>query len=264
MTYLAFPAFLKAGVDDDILCEGNPQVLQFGANGTHPLSNIQWTQIPNGAPSLALSNSTISNPTLAVPALAAGTNLLYQVSAVVDSCNVVDTVRIHVVDTPSVNFQVVPASAAAATDGAATISATGNLAQFNYAWQTGATAAAINNLAVGNYWVTTTDFYGCQAVDSATVSFGSTIQTLAQAPPPFNIFPNPTKDRQIHIHFHTASTAPIQCSIYNSLGQLIPFQYEVQASQKQHRLELKQAISGIYWLQIQIGERTYTQKVVLN
>jgi hypothetical protein len=264
MTYLAFPAFIKAATSKTVLCEGSPQIVQLSMSGTHLPSNIQWTQIANGAPMVSPSNFNISNPILVVPALSAGVTLVYEVTATVDSCSVMDTISLYIVDTPNITLQVTNTSSLGSTDGAATISATGNLAQFNYQWETGVSSTAINNLAVGNYWVTATDYYGCQSVDTAIISFGTNIQTISKLRPPFKIYPNPTDGKNIQIELDVP-TESILFSVYNSLGQVVPiYQVSLSVGEKNYRLDLNQQIPGVYWLQIQIGNRSYTQKVVLN
>jgi hypothetical protein len=59
---------------------------------------------------------------------------------------------------------------AGASNGSATAITSGGNAPFNYAWNTGATGANLQNLAGGTYTATITDVNGCQATTTATVS----------------------------------------------------------------------------------------------
>jgi len=55
-------------------------------------------------------------------------------------------------------------------NGSAQVSASGGTAPYQYAWSNGApNSPNAQNLAAGNYTVTVTDFYGCQAVESFSV-----------------------------------------------------------------------------------------------
>lgn len=53
--------------------------------------------------------------------------------------------------------------------GSLTANPSGGTAPYNYLWNTGATTATINNLAVGNYTVTVTDVNGCTGVATACI-----------------------------------------------------------------------------------------------
>lgn len=55
-------------------------------------------------------------------------------------------------------------------DGSATISATGGSAPYTYNWSNGASAATVNNLTAGDYYITVTDNSGCSSVDTVTVN----------------------------------------------------------------------------------------------
>lgn len=57
-----------------------------------------------------------------------------------------------------------------ATNGSATVTATGGTAPFRYAWSTGATTQTINNLAAGNYTVTVTDNTNCASTTTTTIN----------------------------------------------------------------------------------------------
>jgi len=55
-------------------------------------------------------------------------------------------------------------------DGSATVSVTGGLPPYNFAWSSGAAANTATNLAAGTYAVTVTDANNCTATGSATLS----------------------------------------------------------------------------------------------
>lgn len=57
-----------------------------------------------------------------------------------------------------------------ASDGTATVSATGGIAPYIYSWSTGATGATISNQAAGSYRVTATDASGCTALETIVIT----------------------------------------------------------------------------------------------
>ncbi|WP_460944016.1 beta strand repeat-containing protein, partial [Spirosoma daeguense] len=55
-------------------------------------------------------------------------------------------------------------------DGSATVSASGSVGNYTYAWNTGATTSTINSLTAGNYSVQVTDANGCQQTRSVDIT----------------------------------------------------------------------------------------------
>lgn len=68
----------------------------------------------------------------------------------------------------------VNASGQTATDGSATVGASGGTPPYTYLWSTGATTGTIANAAPGTYTVTVTDAHNCTATDAETVTFSAT------------------------------------------------------------------------------------------
>ncbi len=68
------------------------------------------------------------------------------------------------------NASATPETANGANDGSATAAPSGGTAPYQYSWNTGDTAAAILNLAPGNYTVTVADANGCVSFQSVTVN----------------------------------------------------------------------------------------------
>jgi len=59
-----------------------------------------------------------------------------------------------------------------ATDGTATVNATGGISPYTYSWSNGASTSSVNNLASGNYTVDVVDANGCTATENFTILAG--------------------------------------------------------------------------------------------
>jgi len=263
--FAAYRHFIKAAVSDDVLCANETKLLQLGASGLSPATNIQWTQVNNGAPTVALSNANILNPTLNVPALSGGTVLQYVIDATMASCQVSDTISIRIVDNPTINFQITDVSSAGAMDGSVMATVAGNLQVFSYDWQTGANVATINNLGVGDYTLTATDYYGCQSVDTATVSVGSAIHNLTTMITSMDVLPNPTQDKTIHLQLRSERNTEGQLLILDVLGQVVKeYPITIPRGTIQKDIPLQDLPTGIYTLHIRTAQQGLSKKVILH
>lgn len=266
--FITFPHFLKVSASKDIVCANSPQVLQLGVTGTGSLTNIQWQPIGGTPSNLVVSNNSIVNPSLSLPALSGGTVLQYQVTADLgtDSCtqNISQILTIRVVENPTITKQITNASTS--TDGAIMTTVNGNLTQFDYDWSSGQATGSLTNLGIGDYILTVTDYYGCQTRDTTTVTFGSSVNKLLGENMDWKIYPNPTQNKQLYLQASTTNllslATTVDLRLFNSLGQIIYTQ--TVAAQPQIRLELSTLPTGNYWLQIRTGATYVTKKIRLE
>ncbi len=274
LQFVKFEPFIKTYASQHVICANSPQIIQLDASGTAPLQDIEWFwPTINGIP-MVVSNPTIKNPTVSLPALAAGTRLEYAISANLgnQSCdsNVIAFVYIEVVARPTVTAQIVPVNQTAATAGSITTTATGNLAQFEYNWGTGATTAALSNLPIGDYELTVTDYYGCQTQDTLTVTTGSSVRQLdATAGLDWQVAPNPTQFKQLQIQtiaestiYNKVHTTTVNFSMFNNLGQLV--YQEIKPWSESYQFSLQHLPSGNYWLKISTTEGYVTKKISIQ
>jgi len=69
----------------------------------------------------------------------------------------------------NLDISTTPTTTCGASDGTATVAASGGVAPYTYLWSTGGTTTTITDLAPGSYGVTVTDADGCATVGMATV-----------------------------------------------------------------------------------------------
>ena len=268
--FITFPHFLKVSASQDIICANSPQTLQLGVTGTGSLSNIKWSPYGNTDTTLVVSNDSISNPTVSLPALTGGTVLQYEVTANIDadSCaqNVRQLLTIRVLENPTIAKQVTNASTSVSTDGEVVTMVSGNLTQFRYDWNDGSTDANQSNLTVGDYVVTVTDYYGCSTVDTTNITFGSSITKIDEATLEWSVYPNPSQNKQVYLQTTIQNPLSlgelVDLSVFNSLGQLV--YTKVVSLTPQIQLDFNRLPEGNYWLQIRTKDRYVTKKIRLE
>ena len=86
-------------------------------------------------------------------------------------CQIIDTIKIDAVDCSTLNttFTSSDETDFKAFDGFIEAQVNGGVPPYNYNWSVNDTTALISNLTVGDYFLTTTDFIGCQTFDTITI-----------------------------------------------------------------------------------------------
>ncbi|HXB13769.1 MAG TPA: hypothetical protein VNZ45_17400, partial [Bacteroidia bacterium] len=85
-------------------------------------------------------------------------------------CVVTDTFKILQSAGPVVKTSQVNNICFGASNGSATVTASGGTGKFTYSWSTGNTSTSVSNLASGTYTVTVTDSAGCSGTASVTIT----------------------------------------------------------------------------------------------
>ncbi|KAA5533161.1 T9SS type A sorting domain-containing protein [Taibaiella lutea] len=119
-----------------------------------------------------------------------------------------------------------------------------------YLWNTMGTTQTIAVNDPGLYSVTVSNGFGCSSRDSININFSSVgFQELNIDTPFFSIYPNPAKGF-LNITVNQF-IKPIDCAIYNLNGKLIK---RIRIVQKNERLDMRNFISGTYYLKPLNGE----------
>lgn len=87
-----------------------------------------------------------------------------------NGCIITDSVVISQVDSLTVQYVMSPVSCTDQHDGKISITVSGGNGDFTYQWSNGASLPDIEELYAGEYEVTVTDFMGCTAIKSVTVT----------------------------------------------------------------------------------------------
>jgi surface protein len=152
--YFYTQSFEASAGDDLFICF--PDTAQLNASGG---SIYSWS------PMEGLDDPNIPNP-MASP----DTTTTYFVDIMNDEgCLVSDEVTVFVNPLLMANASATNETGEAANDGTATVVASGGQAPYSFAWSNGENTPSIQNLAPGLYFVTLTDAFNCQAIDTTEV-----------------------------------------------------------------------------------------------
>ena len=164
---------------DMTICEGdNPPTLPIVSNATGTSTIFyQWQEsqvsCDSGFTDIAGATSQDYNP----PALSSTT--YYRLVASIDGCNGIEgcsnisnCLTITVFENPVLSTSGVDVTCNGASDGSATVTASGGTPGYTYAWDDPAaqTTMTATNLDAGTYTVVVTDTNGCTAEDAYTIS----------------------------------------------------------------------------------------------
>jgi hypothetical protein len=84
-----------------------------------------------------------------------------------------------------IDLEIINPGCSGNSTGSISASATGGVSPYLFIWSTGDTAVSVDNLPVGTYYVTATDSYGCEQIDSATLVTGTSIDLFMESSDPF-------------------------------------------------------------------------------
>ncbi len=172
------------------------------------------------------------------------------------ACTASIDATIYVGDEPAVNVNVIDASTASTTDGSVSVSITGGLAPYSYAWSNGDIDDVMANVGVGTYSLTVTDAAGCETiVTDIIVDFTNSINVNQMS---YAVYPNPAND-MVYVEFENMTANRIE--LVNMLGQTL---LSVAIADDVTLLNLESYQAGVYFIRIHAGETTYTEKLMVD
>lgn len=174
---------------------------------------------------------------------------------------VVDSVSLIKSWTPYSNsFNVTNATGAGTMDGSATANTVGPNGPFTYAWSNGPTTASNTNLNPGTYFVTITNDFGCERVDSVTIGTGVSVDP-AFSDWQVEVNPNPF-DQTTRISFPNTEHEPLDLEVFDAKGRTVWKMEGITAESM--TLNLEGLESGIYFYRLGNESRSHSGKLILR
>ncbi|MFD1551776.1 hypothetical protein DNU06_02245 [Putridiphycobacter roseus] len=158
-------------VTDAVGCVRTGSVLINPISSINGSVNGSTVVCPNTTGTVSVSASGSNPPFTYLWSNGATTNVLSGVSLGGYACQITDAVGCSInksttlssVSPVHIAVSTTPATCIFNTDGAVTANAYGGVAPYTYSYSGGVTTASVNNLGVGDYWVTVTDANGCSS-----------------------------------------------------------------------------------------------------
>ena len=132
----------------------------------------------------------------------------------------------------------------------------------NYLWNNGETTQTVQVNSTGNYWVTVTDFNGCEATDTLQVLVTVNVQPYVLSEGVL-IYPNPTHS-SLSVSFMNEEQKEIYLWLISSDGKMIWSDHSIKERRVMRNIELEQYARGMYIFQIVTGDIKKEYKVVLK
>jgi hypothetical protein len=148
------------------ICSTNPTITAFGNTPGTGFSGL-WT----ASPSTGVVFGSATSATSSVTFPGAGTyTITWTVTNICSGVSASASFTVNVYDPPVLAISGTNPTLVGASDGTATVVASGGSGSFSYSWSTGGTTATITGLAAGTYSVLVTDLIsGCSASASVTL-----------------------------------------------------------------------------------------------
>lgn len=118
---------------------------------------------------------------------------------------------------------------------------------YSFAWSNGDTTQNLSGLNSGVYILTTTDFDGCQDIDTATV--GNVAIEQVNWISYVSLYPNPTNSN-ITLDYVFTENQDLNIEIFNTIGQLIIDQKELNTQKGKVTFDMLLKASGVYFVKL--------------
>lgn len=147
-------------------------------------------------------------------------------------------------------------------NGAINVTISGGTSPYSSTWSNSANTEDLTAIAAGVYTTTVTDANGCTASKTDTVDFFVSI-TLVDGSYSINMYPNPTQGvAYVDVKLDAANDVTVE--VYNVAGQIVDKVKEYGVTNAKIALDLTQHAAGVYNTKITIGDKTITQRLIVN
>ncbi|PLX08061.1 MAG: hypothetical protein C0596_08515, partial [Marinilabiliales bacterium] len=171
------------------------------------------------------------------------------------SCTAENSFYISVHESPTIVVNVTSASGEFASDGAAEAVVTGGTEPYTIIWSTLNEGETLTGLTPGNYSVEVFDANGCTDAEDFIVDW---VDIIVDNEIVYSIYPNPT-DHIVYIE--TESNLCDQIQIIDILGQVV---YSYQPVISKTSIDLSHYQPGVYFVKLYVGDKEFTQKLVVK
>lgn len=232
------------------LCQNtyvNPGVVVLGGCGTY---HYQWS------PNINLSSDTILNPDILV-----GDSITYTLN-VSDSLGNFESLQYNVFPAVASHIQFDTTNCL----GCSPHIETTYQPNYTYQWYldgvmiANSDTSSIELLATGNYFVEVSVFNRTCVSISDTLFYVSTLSESNLIKTEFSVYPNPV-DETLYIQFPDEQKWTF--TIYNSFGQKLKC-HVVELSNRKYKIEMKEEVSGIYYLVLNNAQEKRMKLIVKN
>lgn len=224
----------------DASCDSSNGSASVTASGGTPGYNYLWSNGASGG---------------SATGLAAGNYSVTVTDA--NNCSAVVVASVSNTNAPVVAAGSTDASAYGVCDGSASANATGGTSPYTYLWSNLDTTSGTTGLCAGTYNVTVTDASNCSGTASIVISQPSGINMFQVSGTGFRIYPNPGTGK---FFIHGAGNEVSAIRIYNVLGEITLSLPQI-ARQEPLAIDLSNYPEGIYFVEINTGERSVLKKI---
>ena len=158
---------------------------------------------------------------------------------------------------------IVHESESGASDGSATVTASGGDSPYTYEWADGfGTNETISNLTTGIYCVEVTDANGCRIALCGTVGRATGVEDLIGISE-MALFPNPTSGKvALHVSFINVNDAEV--AIVDVLGKVQESVHFSETDEIDQLFDMTAYAAGTYFFRITTDKHVYTQPLIVH
>ncbi|MDY0348855.1 MAG: T9SS type A sorting domain-containing protein [Tenuifilaceae bacterium] len=136
------------------------------------------------------------------------------------------------------------------------------LTDLDFLWSTGETTPTIVVDEPGEYWLTVTNEYGCQASDTVVLVLSS-VYKIPGSGTVVTVYPNPA-DQWITINVEPRQPALFTIELISQAGQLVYSENIKQNQPFTHRVDVSKFVQGVYLLRVSSDGEWVTVKVIIQ